>query len=69
MVLRNADENGAYIYRFNSSKERVGQVQLIAVLIPIKPNDTINFADTSLPIPFKAYVYRVIPENRIILVG
>lgn len=38
------DEYGAYIYRFNSSKELVGQVQLPAALIPNKPNGTIDFA-------------------------
>ena len=38
------DEYGAYIYRFNSSKELVGQVQLPSALIPNSPNGTINFA-------------------------
>ncbi len=38
------DEYGAYIYRFNSSKELVGQVQLPPALIPNSPNNTINFA-------------------------
>ena len=38
------DEYGAYIYRFNSSKELVGQVQLPPALIPNSPTGTINFA-------------------------
>jgi len=37
------DEYGAYIYRFNSSKELVGQVQLPPALIPNSPNGTVNF--------------------------
>ncbi len=37
------DEYGAYIYRFNSSKELVGQVQLPSALVPTSPNGTINF--------------------------
>lgn len=37
------DEYGAYIYRFNSSKELVGQVQLPSALIPTSPNGSINF--------------------------
>ncbi|MFN0162701.1 MAG: esterase-like activity of phytase family protein [Burkholderiales bacterium] len=38
------DEYGAYLYRFNSGKEIVGQLQLPAALIPNAPNGTINFA-------------------------
>ena len=39
-----SDEYGPYIYRFNSSKELVGQLQLPAALVPHSPAGTINFA-------------------------
>jgi len=38
------DEYGAYIYRFDSNKQIIGQVQLPAALVPTSPAGTINFA-------------------------
>jgi len=38
------DEYGAYIYRFDSNKQIIGQVQLPAALVPTSPSGTINFA-------------------------
>ena len=39
-----SDEYGGYIYRFNSGKELVGQLQLPAALVPHSPTGSINFA-------------------------
>ncbi|MBL8415721.1 MAG: esterase-like activity of phytase family protein [Propionivibrio sp.] len=38
------DEYGAYIYRFNTNKQLIGQLQLPAALVPHAPVGTINFA-------------------------